>query len=171
MPISVPAGQDPLVPLAGFNFHVSFARAGFAPTAGLPDEVTGAFSEVTGLEATMEPKTIRDGGRNYGVLQRVGPVTFSTVILKRGVIEARHLWAWWALFTGADLSANGNWQATSRCDVTIALLRGRTPVVAWTLENAMPTRYRAGDLNARTGEIAIEELHLVHEGLHAEPTT
>ncbi len=169
MTIPVPDGQDPLLPLPGFNFHVSFATAGFAPTAGLPDEVTGAFSEVSGLEATMEPKAIKVGGRNYGAVQRVGPVTFGTVVLKRGVVEARHLWAWWSLFAGGDRSDNGNWQVGSRCDVTIALIRDRQPVVAWTLEKAMPVKYRAGDLNARNGEVAIEELHLVHEGLHAEP--
>ena len=30
----------------------------------------------------------------------------------------------------------------------------------------MPVKFRIGDLSARGNEIAIEELHLVHEGLH-----
>lgn len=168
MGVSVPLGQDPLIPLPGFNFHVSFSTAGFEPVKGLPDEVTGAFSEISGLEAMMEAKTIKQGGRNYGSAHRAGPVSFGTVVLKRGVIEARHLWAWWSLFTGADRQDNGNWQATSRCDVTVALIRERQPVIAWTLARAMPVKFRAGDLNARTAEVAIEELHLVHEGLNME---
>jgi len=169
MTVAVPEGQDPLFPMAGFNFHVSFATSGFEPTANLPDEITGGFSEISGLEATMEPKVIKVGGRNYGAVQRAGPVSFGTVILKRGIVEARYLWAWWSQFTGADRQDNGDWRASSRCDVTVALIRDRVPMVAWTLQNAMPVKFRAGDLNARTGEIAIEELHLAHEGLNMEP--
>jgi hypothetical protein len=30
----------------------------------------------------------------------------------------------------------------------------------------MPVKFRAGDLNARGTDVAIEELHLAHEGLH-----
>ena len=30
----------------------------------------------------------------------------------------------------------------------------------------MPVKFRVGDLSGRGSEIAIEELHLVHEGLH-----
>ena len=32
----------------------------------------------------------------------------------------------------------------------------------------MPVKFRAGDLNAKGNDIAIEELHLVHEGLKLE---
>ena len=55
---------------------------------------------------------------------------------------------------------------TVRCNVTIALIRDRKPVMGWRLQSAMPVKFRAGDLNARGTEAAIEELHLVHEGLH-----
>ena len=41
-------------------------------------------------------------------------------------------------------------------------------MLTWTLENAMPVKFKAGDLNARGTEVAIEELHLVHEGLKVE---
>jgi len=177
--IPVPSGQDPLFPLPGFNFHVAFTAPAKAPPGGtfkptdqIPPEISGGFSEVTGLEATMEAKSIKVGGRNYGPIQRAGPVTFATVVLKRGIVEARHLWAWWSLFSGADggEGTNGGWGAASRRDVTIALLQDRTPVIAWTLTNAMPVKFRTGDLNAKNAEIAIEELHLVHEGLTMMPT-
>lgn len=184
MPISVPEGEDGSIPFAGFAFHVQFSASqpggeggvraapgsagggGFAPFAQLPEALAGGFSEVTGLEATMEPKVIKVGGRNYGAIQRAGQVSFATVVLKRGIIQAQHLWAWWSLFSGADRARNGGWAAASRCDVSIALLDGRTPVLGWQLENAMPVKFKTADLNARGTEIAIEELHLVHEGLH-----
>jgi len=133
---------------------------------GIDSAISGGFTEVTGLEATMEAKAIKEGGHNYGVHQRPGQVTFATVVLKRGMMESRHLWRWWALWAGADGAENGGWGLSSRCNVAIALIRDRRPVIGWRLENAMPVKFRAGDLNARGTEVAIEELHLVHEGLH-----
>ena len=184
MPIPVPAGEDGAQPFPGFAFHVHFAassamgpggvRTGQASPAGggfpgfgtVTPEIAGGFSEVSGLEASMEAKAIKVGGRNYGPIQRAGQITFATVVLKRGIIQARHLWNWWSLFAGADRAANGGWAAANRCDVSIALISGRTPVLGWQLENAMPVKFKVGDLNARGTEVAIEELHLVHEGLH-----
>jgi phage tail-like protein len=37
--------------------------------------------------------------------------------------------------------------------------------LTWTLENALPIKFKAADFNARGSEIGIEELHLAHEGL------
>lgn len=169
MPIAVPAGEDPGIPFGAFAFHVSFAKSTGAdaqPMDGIAEEVSGGFSEVTGLEATMEPKAVRVGGRNYGAYQLVGPVTFATVVLKRGLMRSRHLWRWWSFWSGADGANNGNWSLDARCTVSIAVLDGRTPVLGWKLENAIPVKFRAGDLNARGTDVAIEELHLAHHGLH-----
>jgi phage tail-like protein len=167
LPATFDTGDDPLIPFPGFSFFVSFtAGAQFAPFGGANEQVAGGFSEITGLEATMEPKVIKEGGRNYGPVQRPGPVSFSTVILKRGVIRARHLWAWWAMFAGSDESVNGAWDGGARTNVDILLIAGGQPVLGWELVNAMPVKFRAPDLNARGGEVAIEEIHLVHEGLN-----
>ncbi len=169
MPIAVPEGEDSGSPFGAFAFHVHFSPrdgASSTPMDGIDAAISGGFSEVTGLEATMEAKAIKEGGRNYGVRQRPGQVTFATVVLKRGMMESRHLWRWWALWAGADGAQNGGWGVATRCNVTIALIRDRKPVMGWRLQSAMPVKFRAGDLNARGTEVAIEELHLVHEGLH-----
>ena len=172
MPVSIPDGEDRLAPLPGFAFHVHFAAEGggaFSPFDGLDAALTGGFSEVSGLEASMEAKVVKVGGQNHGAVQLPGPVSFATIVLKRGLVESRHLWRWWALFTGADGAANGDWRPINRCTVTIALIRGRTPVLGWKLLRAMPVKFRCGDLNARGTDVAIEELHLAHEGLRMEP--
>ena len=173
MPVPVPRGQDRSTPLPGFAFHVHFAPAegsgAFPPFRGLDTGMTGGFSDVSGLEASMEAKAVKVGGRNYGPVQLPGPVSFATVVLKRGVVQSRHLWRWWTLFTGADGAPNGDWRPVNRCTVTIAMLRGRRPVLGWKLMRAMPVKFRAGDLSARATEVAVEELHLAHEGLRMEP--
>ncbi len=178
MTVKIPDGQDPLVPLPGFNFHVSFDLKLFRKisNSGQVDvdkkpvsdskAIVGGFTDISGLEATMEPKTIRSGGDNYNVHQRAGTVSFATVVLKRGMVSSRHLWGWWSLFAGANHALNGGWAKASRSDVSIYLMEGRKPIIGWKLERAMPVKFRVGDLSASSGELAIEELHLAHEGLH-----
>jgi hypothetical protein len=75
------SAEQRLAPLHVFRFHVSFKRDALRSegTNGPVSICSGAFSECTGLEATMEPKVIKAGGANYGDAQRAGPVTFATV--------------------------------------------------------------------------------------------
>lgn len=151
-------------PLHVFRFKVEFAEialTGGETESGKPVVIcSGAFSECTGLEATMEPKVIREGGRNFGVHQRVGLVTFATVILKRGVTTERDLWKWFELV--------GRGAYAHRMKVTIKLLAQSSQeevLVAWELDRALPVKFKAADLNARASEVGIEELHLAHQGL------
>jgi phage tail-like protein len=149
------------VPLHVFRFHVDF-REGEGADVPL---CAGAFAECSGLEATMEPKTIREGGRNYGAIQRAGQVTFATVILRRGMTETRHLWTWFDLVNRRAAYAH-----RLTAFVNVYDLAGRA-VLAWRLTNALPVKFKAADLNARGSEVGLEELHLAHEGLALVPPT
>jgi phage tail-like protein len=214
--LELPKQIDQRTPLGNFAFHVAFETKG----SDVPAENFGAFSEVSGLEATMEHKVIKEGGRNYGPAIRIGQVSFATVVLKRGIVEVGNLWNWWSLFTGADGDENAYPSYRNRCDVLIGIIGlkpfeaepkkppegeyhfkdtketpfgtatvqvdayntfGRKPAepakpiepvqeirAVWRLRNAMPVKFRAGDLNAKGNDIAVEELHLVHEGLSME---
>lgn len=159
-------------PLATFRFTVAFKREVIDGRGGGqvgPDEgiCEGAFSEVTGLEASMEPKTIKEGGANYGAHQRAGQVSFATVILKRGLARSRDLWKWWALFAGAGEGPGGAYAHRLTVRITLGDLAGEA-LLRWRLERAMPVRFKAPDFSARGNEAGIEELHLVHEGLYFE---
>jgi phage tail-like protein len=147
-------------PLNVFNFHVAFTDESFAGGGGgtaLP-LVEGAFAEVSGLEATMEAKTIREGGLNHLSHQRVGTVSHATVVLRRGMTRARDLWRWF------DLLAGG--QYAGRLTVAIELRDGQGErLMSFRLLRALPVKFKAADLNARASEVGIEEVHLVHEGL------
>ena len=114
---------DTRTPLGNFAFHVAFETNGKA----VPAEHFGAFSEISGLEATMEHKVIKEGGRNYGPAMRIGQVNFATVILKRGIVERDNLWNWWSLFTGADGQSNPYPLRRNRCDVLVGLI-GLKPI-------------------------------------------
>jgi len=150
-------------PLHVFRFEIEFSETTLGGDVGSSVALCkGAFSECTGLEATMEPKVIKEGGRNFGPAQRAGQVTFATVILKRGITKARHLWQWFELVNKSGAYAY-------RLNVTIRLLDGSgAPQLTWTLLNALPVKFKSPDLNATAGEVGIEELHLAHEGLTLE---
>ena len=142
-----------------FRFQVDFHTDPLKGSGGDPVVLcSGAFAECTGLEATMEPAVIREGGRNYGTAQRAGQVSFATVILKRGMTSTRHLWKWFELVSGGGYSY--------RLSATITLFdNSGAGVFSWKLRRALPVKFKSADLNARGTEVGVEELHLVHEGL------
>ena len=147
-------------PLRGFRFQVDFKEQMLTNETEGGEVVlcSGAFSECSGLEATMEPKTIREGGRNWGAVQRMGGITFGTVVLKRGLTSTDDLWTWFNLI--------GQGAYAQRLNVTITMFdQAGRGVFSWTLLKAMPVRFKAPDLSAAGNEVAIEELHLVHEGM------
>ena len=150
-------------PFHTFRFHVHFtvdSVDGNGEDDGAAKPIYGgAFSECSGLEATMEPKVIKEGGRNYGAAQRAGPVTFATVILKRGLTTTRDMWTWFDLVTSQHAFAH-------RLAATINVYdQAGNAVIAWKLANALPIKFKGADLNARGTEVGVEELHLAHEGL------
>jgi phage tail-like protein len=145
--------ENLLAPLQVFRFEITFKRNG----SDVP-VCSGAFAECTGLEATMEPKVIKSGGENYGAYQRPGTVTFATVVLKRGMTKTRDLFKWFQMVNGGAYAY--------RLSAEIAM---KSPddetVVTWSLDNCLPIKFKAADLNAKGTDVGIEELHLAHEGL------
>lgn len=164
----MPALHD-TTPWIGFRFHVEFTPDPIVGSGGGRAETVcnGAFSEISGLEVSMEPRLIREGGLNGGMHQRAGALTFSPVVLKRGMTASRDLWRWWSLFTGTDSGGNGAMAHRLKVSIT-QQAADRTPLLRWTLVRAMPVKFKAGDLSARASEVSIEELHLVHEGLQLD---
>jgi phage tail-like protein len=134
---------------------------GAPPGAELGD---GAFQECSGLEVEMDVGEYLEGGRNANVVRQVGRAKYQSLILKRGM-----------LFSGGQVNGEfWNWLQNTiaglrpvvRYDGTIQVMSAGDEVVArWQFERGLPARIRGPELNARTGEIAIEELHIAHEGL------
>lgn len=157
-PKSPPDWTDVNYPLMPFRFDVQFRQSGLGGGGEALTIASAAFSEITGIEATMEPKVIKEGGRNFGVVQRVGPTTFATVVLKRGITKSGDLWTVFQTVAGGA--------GASRMDVAIQMRapNGQT-LYQWTLYRAMPTKFKTADFNATATAIGIEELHLAHEGM------
>lgn len=125
----------------------------------------GAFQECTGLEVEMDVQEYLEGGRNDGVIKRVGRAKYSPLILKRGMLYGesgrvnRELWLWLQ-------NVAAGVRPVARYDGTVEVMStGLTVAATWRFERGLPLKIRGPELNAKTGEVAIEELHIAHEGL------
>ena len=150
-----------------FNFEIEFLETRLGETKAGPKQPLcgGSFAECTGLEATMEPKVIKAGGHNYGVIQRAGPVTFATVVLKRGMTSRRDLWKWFEMATQNGAYSYRLTATIHMKDTRVQQDGKRATVLSWQLANALPVKFKAADLNAKGTDVGVEELHIAHEGL------
>jgi phage tail-like protein len=176
-----------------FNFRVQLTRASSpGPTHTAPPELRGeanqpgpgagdvggaveqlsdgGFQECTGLDVEADIKEYLEGGRNDGVVRRIGRVKLSPITLKRGIFMTStggyadtRLWQWLQAVVNGTLPL-------PRYDGSIEVLdsRGQQVTARWTFQRALPTKVTGPQLNAKTGEIVIEELQLAHEGLRME---
>jgi phage tail-like protein len=149
-------------PFGNFHFVLSFEEKRLGPGAAATNRAVagGAFAECSGLEITMEPKVIREGGLNYGAHQRAGTASFATVILRRGMTTGPDLWKWFQMAT-----LKGAYSYRMNVQIVHQDRDASSNVRRWRLDRALPVKFKTSDLNSRGAEIAVEELHLVHEGL------
>ena len=108
--------ENDLYPMHVFRFHVEFKEQMLTSDSEGSEVIlcSGAFAECSGLEATMEPKVIKEGGRNWGAHQRAGQVTFATLILKRGMTSTKDLWKWFDLVGQGRAETNKEGKFTVR---------------------------------------------------------
>ncbi|TCO80635.1 phage tail-like protein [Plasticicumulans lactativorans] len=139
-------------PYGAFNFLVALGT-------GAEETVVGGFSDVSGLGFEVSYSEYRNGNEKFNTVRKV-PNTHKVddVTLKRGLIGSTDLFEW--LKTVRDGTPEVR-------QVSITLLdEARQPVATWTLRNAQPKKWTGPTLAAKGGgEVAMEELSLVHEGL------
>ena len=146
-----------------FRFRVTLSPASASSPGALGD---GGFQECTGLDMEMDVAEYVEGGRNNGVIQRAGRMKVSRIVLKRGMLHPvdagpvnDELWHWFQ-------SVVDGVRPIRRYDGTIQLLGAEQRVVSmWAFTRGLPAKIVGPQLNARTGEVAIEELQIAHEGL------
>lgn len=146
-------------PYSAFNFQVSL---GGTQGDGSEGTVIGGFSDVSGLGVDIEYSEYRNGNERVNTARKVAGVhKLDDVTLKRGLVGSTDLIKW------LNAVRDGGEDARS---VTITLLdEAREPVAAWKLLKAQPKKWTGPTLAAKGGgEVAMEELSLVHEGIEYE---
>jgi len=119
------------------------------------------FQSVTGLDATIETETIKEGGENHfehviPMRRKYGPLT-----LKRGLLKPGDsgLTKWFK-------DAFDNELIRPVKTVTVSLLNEEhNPLMTWTLTNVWPRSWKIGTLDAEQGAVLIETLELNYNKL------
>jgi phage tail-like protein len=146
-------------PYGAFNYIVAL---GGAQGDGAEGSIVGGFSDVSGLGYEVSYSDYRNGNELVNTVRHV-PNTFKNdeITLKRGLVGSDDLFVW--LRTVREGTADPR-------NVTITLLdEARQPVAQFKLINAQPKKWTGPTLAAKGGgEVAMEELHLVHEGINYE---
>jgi phage tail-like protein len=143
----------PVYPFTAFNFAVEINRG----EDGHP-LVNAAFAECDGLEMNLEVKTIREGGANDRQIRLNGMVAYGQLTLKRGMTETFDLGHWFH-----DSVQDPRLRANA--EVVLLAADGQTERARFLLSRCVPVKIKAPALNARDGQIAVEELQVAYETL------
>jgi phage tail-like protein len=127
-------------------------------------ENVGMFRECSGLDSetdVIEQKSVDANG--LPVVRKVpGSTKWSNITLKRGIDENLELWKW------RDIVIKEG-PESARVDGTIELVdyNGST-IATYAFKEGWPIKYSGSSLNASGNEVALEELHICHEGLERQ---
>ena len=138
--------MPPQEPYRNFNFLVEI------------DGIAQArFAECTGIGASIDVVTYREGGDPTIVRKLPGLTHYSNIVLRWGVTDSHELEDWFHDVTaGKVLLRKGS----------ITLLdQDGTPKVRWNFVGAWPAKWQGPDLIGEGTQVAIETLELVHEGI------
>jgi phage tail-like protein len=140
-------------PLPAYNYRVDI------------DTTTVAFSEVSGLEMTLDTITysesqVASGKAGPNIMIMPGNKKPLTITLKKGYVKAK------------SISALYNWIAAiqlnrvDKKDITVHLCDEKgDSVVRWKVIDAFPTKLTAPSFSATSTEVAIESLELMASSL------
>jgi phage tail-like protein len=151
-------------PLAVFNFYLTLidsSNLGGTILSAVLNYAVAGFSEVSGLEATVEVMEFKEGGENSYVHKFPTRASFSNIVLKHGVIYLYDdLWTWHNDFVLGQ---------GKRKDGLIVLEDEKgQPAKIWKFKRGIPMKWTGPSLNATQNAVAIESLEISHEGLEME---
>lgn len=137
-------------PFGKFNFLVEI------------DGITSAgFKDVSGLDDSTGVGTYREGNDpTLGLRKLPGLLQSSNITLSRGITANAELWSWRRSVASGE---------PDRRNISIILADERgQPQIQWDLRNAWPVKWTGPSLDATSGDAAIEQLEIAHEGLSVQ---
>ena len=143
-------------PYVQFNFLVDLGT-------GNTDGPEAGFQEVSGIGMEVTVSEYRTGNaRENSVMKITGMNKSTDVTLKRGVIGSLKLYEW------LNDIRNGNQNALRTVTIQLQNEDHSNVVQTWKLLRARIIKHTSGPLNAKGGDVAMEELVLAYERLEME---
>lgn len=135
-------------PYAAFNYLIEIGGI-----------TAGGFSEVSGIDAEVEPIDYRNGDEDFVKRKLPGIKKFTNVVLKRGIIGDLDVFNW--IKTAMD-------GAVDRREGAIILRdEQRNEVMRWKFIRGWACKYMGPSLKGDSSAVAIESVEICHEGLTA----
>lgn len=122
--------------------------------------VRGAFRECTGLGSESQVVEYRatDANGKPVLVREPGTMKYNDIVLKRGITTDMDMWQWRRQVEDGDVSG-------ARRSGTITLFNQKgDPIAEWTIDMAWPSKLNGPTYDAKTNEVAIEELTITHHG-------
>jgi phage tail-like protein len=142
-------------PYAAHNFQII--------VNGISDDgsaVSGAFTEISGLEVEIKPIEYRNGNEDITVRKEPGLKTQANLVCKRGATGDTEFWEW------IQDALDGN---VVRTEGAIILNdENQVEVMRWTFARGWPCKYTGPTFNAANNEIAMETLEICIESLRLD---
>jgi phage tail-like protein len=139
-------------PYPGHNFQLV--------VQGVSDDgsaVSGAFTEISGLEAEVNAIEYRNGNEDITVRKIPGLKTFTNLTCKRGATGDVEFWNWVkSALDGAVQRAEGS---------VILVDEQQQEVMRWNFSRGWACKYTAPSFNASNNEIAMETVEICVEEL------
>ena len=121
------------------------------------------FSECSPIEFEVSVAEYRNGNDRGNAVQKItGLQKAADVTLKRGVIGSLNLYRW------LDEIRNGDQNAVRTVTIQLQSEDHTEVVMTWKLLRARIIKHVSGPLNARSSDVAIEQLTLAYERLEIE---
>ncbi len=141
MPVTSPGAVEDLEYIGSW-FSVEF-----------DNKIEGNFTEVTGLNVSIQVVSFQDSNKDTVTRKRPGTTTYSEITLKRTLSPDKTFWEWAKKIRdgGKDYRTNG---AIVLHDISGAE-SGR-----WSFQNAWPSKWAASDLTVGTDDPMIEQVTL-----------
>lgn len=142
-------------PVTGFYFSVKFI-GGLATIASATDS---SFKEVSGIEMKVDTESIAEGGLNNYAWKVPKSVSYSNLVLKRGVSSEMSLISTWVKTT------MGRVYSSSLSPITVLVLlmnESGVPLSGWACFNAYPVKWKISDFDSMKNEVAIEEIEFTY---------
>lgn len=135
-------------PYAAFNYLIEIGGI-----------TAGGFSEVSGIDAEVEPIDYRNGDEDFVKRKLPGIKKFTNIVLKRGIVGDLDTFNW--IKTAMD-------GAVDRREGAVILRdEQRNEVMRWKFIRGWACKYMGPSLKGDSSAVAVESIEICHEGLTA----
>ncbi len=137
-------------PYSNYNFLVELGGQS-------PEDPEGSFSEVILPEARIEVITYRNGNAKTTEVQKIpGRVSYSNLILRRGVMGFQNLYRWWDEIRNGQINQNS-------IDRGLPIRRRPQPCDAVAIYKCLADALEIRPVDGGGDQVVVEELEIAFE--------